>query len=261
MIRKLKILWLVLALGTSGARAADSLVLSQSRLGNIFLSTETVQIPLQTTGDQVLWTAKDFFGATVTGPALSVVNGQATIAPGLGRLGYFELQATALRNGAPVASASTTFAVVVPSNVSGMHDSPFGLMTHFAHGWTTDVLSLLARGGVAHFRDEQYWKYVEPTRTTPATYDFSRYTSYMALAASLGLNPLMTLDFANPNYDGNSSPYTDDGRTGYANYCTALLDRYGAQIDAVAIWNEYNGSFASGPATAVACPRFLIHSL
>ena len=252
MNRKLNsvLLGLIVVLSASQTLAADSLVLSQVRLGNIFLSTETVQIPLQTTGDQVLWTAKDFSGTSINGTVIAVTNGSATIAPGLGRLGYFELRVTALRSGTPVATADTTFAVVAPTDVSTMHDSPFGVMTHFAHGWSANLMPLLARGGIAHFRDEQYWKFVEPTRTTPATYTFSTYSPYMATAASLGLKPLVTLDFANPNYDGNHSPYTDDGRAGYANYGKALLARYGAQIDSVAIWNEYNGTFASGPATA-----------
>ncbi len=253
MIRRIQLVLIgfLFAFGAGRAQAVDSLVLSQAKLGNIFLSTETVEIPLQTTGDQISWTAKDFFGVSTTGPLITVpANGLAVIAPALGRPGYFDLRVTALRAGSPVASADTTFAVVAPSNVSTMHDSPFGVMTHFAHGWTTEILQLLARGGVAHFRDEQYWQNVEPTRTTPATYTFTNYQPYMTAASGLGLNPFVVLDFANSNYDGGSSPHTADGRTGYANYCTALLNHYGSQIDSVAIWNEYNGSFSSGPATA-----------
>ncbi len=252
MNRRLKIPWVLFALAAwaSQALATDSVLLQQAKPGNLFLSTETVQIPLQTTGDQVSWTVKDFFGVQTSGPTTAVPgNGLTTIAPGQGRPGYFELHVTALRNGAAVASADTTFAVVAPSNVSLMHSSPFGVMTHFAHGWTTDIMQILARAGIAQFRDEQYWQYVEPTRTTPPTYTFTDYQPYMTAAAGLGLNPLMALDFANTNYDGGFSPYTDDGRTGYANYCTALLARYGAQIDTVEIWNEYNGSFSTGTAT------------
>ena len=253
MMQKIVISFAAFVMAALGgqANASDSLVLGQTRLGNIFLSTETVLIPLQTTADSVAWTVKDFFGVQIAGATVPLSgNGQATIAPALGRLGYFELHATAWRSGAQVAVADTTFAVLASSNVGAMHDSPFGVMTHFAQGWTTDVMQLLARGGIAQFRDEQYWQNVETTRTTPATYSFTNYQAYMATASSLGLNPLMELDFANTNYDGGSSPYTDDGRTGYANYCTALLARYGAQINAVEIWNEYNGSFSTGPATS-----------
>jgi hypothetical protein len=254
MIRKHPLLaasLLLLVCVVSRASATDSVVLSQAYLGNIFLSTETVQIPLQTTGDQVTWSVKDFFGVQTNGAApIAVAGGQATIAPALGRLGYFELHVTALRNGAAVATADTTFAVVAPSNVSAMHDSPFGLVTHFAQGWDTSVMPLLARCGVAQIRDEQYWEVVEPTLTTPPTYTFASYQPYLAAAASNGLNVLTTLDFNNPNYDGGNTPYTDAGRTGYANYGKALLGHYGTQIDSVGIWNEYNGSYTSGPATS-----------
>ena len=254
MNRRLKVplIALLLAIFASQLLATDSIVLGQAQLGNAFLSTETVQIPLQTTGDQVSWTVKDFFGFQTSGPITPVPSsGQVTIAPGQGRPGYFELHVTALRNGNQVAFADTTFAVVAASDVRTMHDSPFGVMTHFAQGWTTDVMQLLARGGIAQFRDEQYWQSVEPTLTTPVpTYTFASYQPYMTAAAALGLNPLMELDFANTNYDGNNTPYTEQGRTGYANYGVALLNQYGAQIDTVEIWNEYNGSFANGPATA-----------
>ncbi len=248
---ELLVIAFVLAVFVGRARAADSLILSQAKLGNIFLSTEAVQIPLQTTGDSVAWTVNDFFGVQVAGATTPVTgNGQATISPGLGRLGYFELHATALRSGTPVASANTDFAVVAPSNVAAMHDSPFGVMTHFAQGWATDVMPLLARGGIAQFRDEQYWQNVEPTLTTPATYTFSVYQAYMAAAAASGLNPLMELDFANSNYDGGNTPYTAAGQTGYSNYGKALLAQYGSQVGAVEIWNEYNGTWCTGPATA-----------
>jgi hypothetical protein len=242
---------LVLLALAGGARlvfANDTLVLGQAQLGNIFLSSEPVRIPLQTTGDQISWTATDFFGAVTTAPAMNVTNGQATVQPALGRLGFFKLHVTALRNGSPVAAADTMLAVLAPSNVGAMHDSPFGINTHFAQGWSTDLMPLLARGGIAHFRDEQYWQNVEPARSLPATYNFTPYDPYIAAAAANGLDPLLTLDFANSGYDGGYSPYTDEGRNGFANYGNALISHASSQIDTVAIWNEYNGSYATGPA-------------
>ncbi|MDF2922411.1 MAG: Ig domain protein [Paenibacillaceae bacterium] len=49
------------------------------------------------------------------------------------------------------------------------------------------------------------------------------------------------------------SPYTDEGRLGYANYGKAILDYYagkGGTTPAIEVWNEYNGSFSNGPAAA-----------
>ena len=44
------------------------------------------------------------------------------------------------------------------------------------------------------------------------------------------------------------TPYTDSGREGYARYGKAILDQYGDDIRTLEVWNEYNGSFAEGPA-------------
>ena len=65
--------------------------------------------------------------------------------------------------------------------------------------------------------------------------------------AQHGLEPLIVLSFANHLYDGGLTPFSSEGRGGYAHYGRAVLDHYGPQIRAVEIWNEYNGSFCEGP--------------
>ncbi len=71
----------------------------------------------------------------------------------------------------------------------------------------------------------------------------------MAALREQGIRALITLSFENKNYDGGQTPYTDAGFQAYARYAAAVLDHYGNQINAVEVWNEYNGSFAKGPAT------------
>lgn len=249
------ILFLFILIAAPGARAQgnpDTLTLSQVQLGNIFKTGETVAIRVQTTGDSVSWTATDFFGATSRGGPVSVnATGGATIQPGLGRLGCFSLHVTATRNGTAVATADTAFAVLAPVDVSGMADSPFGVCTHFAQGYNLDVMPLIARAGIAKFRDEQYWQAVEPVLTSPPTYVYPAYfQDYMTAAAALGLKPAIEFDFENSNYDGGNTPYTAVGNTGYANYSVGVLNHYAPQIQEVHIWNEYNGSYCKGPAAA-----------
>lgn len=236
------------------AKAADYLTLSQSALGNIFLTTETVQIPVATTADTVAWTVRDFAGNTTTGTATSVgASHQAVVHPLSGRPGYFELHLDARRAGITVAQADTTYAVVPPVNVSRMADSPFGVMTHFAQTWDRDLIPLIARAGLRHIRDEQYWDTVETVRGQYAFND--SYTGYMAAAAQNGLEPLLELTFGNKLYDHDPAapdtawaPVTDAGREGYADYALALLAKYGRQVPSVEVWNEYNGGFCPGPA-------------
>lgn len=122
----------------------------------------------------------------------------------------------------------------------------FGVMTHFAHGWDPSWMSLIAQGSIADVRDELYWDRVEPKRGTfvfPAEYD-----RYMAGLRQNQISPLIVLSFENKNYDGGSTPFTDEGFAAYARYGVEVLRHYGKQIGAVEIWNEYNGTFCKGPA-------------
>lgn len=123
----------------------------------------------------------------------------------------------------------------------------FGAQTHFGQGQNLDQMQRLVEGGVRDVRDELYWQIVEPSAGNfrfPASYD-----AYMAMLKDNGIAPLTELTFENSNYDGGQTPHTDAGFAAYARYATEVLNRYGEQIEAVEIWNEYNGSFAKGPAT------------
>jgi hypothetical protein len=123
----------------------------------------------------------------------------------------------------------------------------FGAQAHFGQGWSVDLVPRLTAGGMADVRDELYWQIVEPAAGSfrfPANYD-----AYMSALRNAGISPLITLSFENTAYDGGQTPYTTAGFEGYARYATEVLRHYGTQITAVEIWNEYNGTFAKGPAT------------
>lgn len=124
----------------------------------------------------------------------------------------------------------------------------FGAQTHFGQGWNLNPVPRLVESGMLDVRDELYWQIVEPTAGNfrfPANYD-----AYMDALRVNGIAPLIEFTFENPHYDGGQTPYTDAGFNAYARYATEVIRRYGAQIQAVEIWNEYNGTFAKGPATA-----------
>ncbi len=123
----------------------------------------------------------------------------------------------------------------------------FGAQTHFGQGWNVNLVPRITAGGIADVRDELYWQMAESTAGTfkfPASYD-----TYMSALKDAGISPLITLSFENTNYDGGNTPYTAAGLSAYARYGTEVLAKYGTQIKAVEIWNEYNGTFAKGPAT------------
>ena len=219
-----------------------------------------MEIPVRSDAETVEWKISDFLGHSVgAGVTVPGASGQTIIKPTVKKKGYFSLHVTARRRHDIVAQADTCFAVVAPCDVATMDDSRFGVMTHFAQGWNPDLMPVIARAGLRHIRDEQYWQEIEPRR---GEYRFDPYAGYLAAAAKNGLDPLTELTFGNNRYDHDPAapgtafaPCTDDGRAGFARYANALLDKYPAQIHAVEVWNEYNGTWCAGPAAADR-PRF-----
>lgn len=123
-----------------------------------------------------------------------------------------------------------------------------GAQTHFAQTWTPDLTPRIVEAGVTHVRDELYWQEVEPAA---GVFRFPpRYDAYMAALRRAGVAPLIELNFENVHHDDGQTPHTEAGFAAYARYAVEVLRRYGDQIEAVEIWNEYNGTFAKGPATA-----------
>jgi len=143
--------------------------------------------------------------------------------------------------------AAFFLALLMGPPAPGAADPRVGVMTHFAQGWDTSWADVAEGISLTNARDELYWAQVE---TTPGTYAFpAAFDSYMARLKQDGISPLIILDFENPLYDGGYSPYTAAGISAYARYGVAVLGHYGSQIQALEIWNEYNGSFSTGPAT------------
>ena len=143
--------------------------------------------------------------------------------------------------------AATLFAFALLVVTLSAQDVRFGAQMHLAQGWDQSLIPQAAQGGIGSVRDELYWGNIEQT---PGNYVFPQmYDDYMAALAANNISPLIELDFANPNYDGGLAPFDDEGFNAYANYCTAVLDHYGDQIQAVEIWNEYDvTTYTAGPA-------------
>ena len=233
-------------------KLVGKLDLGQGKPGNTFFLTEPVRLPVETQGDTIVWKASDFWGKTVGEGTETVANKVAVIAPKVERTGYYEVELTALKDGATLAAGKTSFVVTTPLDLSKIQSSPFGLMTHFAQNWPLDVIPVLAKGGVKNIRDEQYWMHIEKKK---GEFEFpDNFTAYMNALKAAHIDPLIVLDFGSRIYDDTpdapgygNAPYTDEGRAAYARYGQEILKKYGAQIKAVEVWNEYNGTFGKGP--------------
>ncbi len=220
--------------------------------GNIFLTTDVVEIPVGGSGDVVTWVARDFFGKIAAQGSVDLVGGSARIRPSVGAIGYFAMEMSEKRGGVVISNLTTNFAILTPIDGTLLDASRFGVHTHFAQGNSPALMPIMRRAGIVHFRDEQYWAHIELARgITSVPVQFS---SFMGEAALHSIRPLLILNWANPHYDYDAgvytAPHTDIGRQGFANYVLGLLNHYGPQVREIELWNEYNGgTFVKGPAT------------
>jgi len=221
---------------------ARSATISSSALGNIFIAGEPAALTLHAGGRKAHWVLRDFFGKDAASGDAFLSGGAATIPLPGDALGYFTFEAISGGD-----RGETALAVVPPAKPPSA-SSPFGVMTHFAKGWATDIVPLIQKAGLQRVRDEQPWRQVE---RQAGHYEFPpQFTAYMSALQVAGIDPLIVLDFSNPLYDGDKTPYSDQGRAGFSAYGRAVLQRYGGQVSAMEVWNEYNGSFCVGPCRA-----------
>lgn len=151
--------------------------------------------------------------------------------------GYYEIA---------VASGGRTQRLALASlAVPSARSRTFGVMTHFAQGWNTDIVPSIARAGIGTVRDEQYWEQIEPR---PGQYARpERYARYMEALGERGIEALPVLSFGNPNYDDGHTPHSATGRVAFAAYGAEIARRYPGRLSAVEVWNEINGTFCDGP--------------
>jgi Glycosyl hydrolase catalytic core len=214
--------------------------LRSSELGNVFTVGQIPSFTLHADAGNAHWRARDFFGNEVASGDLSLTDGAVVFHPQIRGLGYFKLDISLERS----PQIQTAMAILPPPNPPSKN-SPFGVVTHFAKDWPTDIIPLIGKAGIARVRDEQPWRKVEKQ---PGQYQFPpRLNTYMTELAGQKIDPLIVLAFSNPLYDNDKTPFDDDGRAAYAAYAGAVAQRYRGQVSAVEVWNEYSGSFCDGP--------------
>ncbi|WP_171641976.1 OmpL47-type beta-barrel domain-containing protein [Paenibacillus phytorum] len=246
---------------TSGDIRLDNIVttstfpdlsIEQSRMGNVFLANESAAFPLVTRGDTVSWSVYDHLDHQVLAGSEGVQDRQLNLTIPIQQLGYYKLSLAAEKDGQTIKRAEISFARLAEDDPTLANNSPFGVSTHLARtstGWTPELSTLLKRAGSKNFRDEITWVDVENEKgkyQKPPGRD-----AFMRKTQQDGLKPFITFDFTNPFYDQDSTPYSDEGRQGFANYGKALLDLYGNQMEWVEVYNEFNGGFGdrgNGPA-------------
>jgi hypothetical protein len=238
--------------------------LVQTQLGNVYWSSEDLSMRVQTGRSRVQWKIVDVWGARVASGIATPLNGEATIPFPSSLRGYFTLEASAEAEDRDPISLTTSLTVLTPYDVSQIEDSPFGVNTHFtwtSKGWSSSLTELIARAGIKQVREGSEWGSVEKQKGVYTVPTSPVAAEYMDGLRNQSLDQLWVAAFTNPFYDENSTPYTDEGREGFANHAKAVLDAYnGADPSApgynhflkqVEVYNEFNigfGDRGTGPA-------------
>ncbi|MCU6711917.1 DNRLRE domain-containing protein [Paenibacillus sp. J5C_2022] len=220
--------------------AIPSTQLEQTRIGNVFLDNEPVQFQVATLRPDIAWSVYNMQGDRVSQGSAVNENGSTIIEVPFAGYGYFTFRASVGGEGLEPIELMTSFAVLSPFDISEVEESPFGMATHLHRG-QKDTVPLIQYAGAKTIRDGIEWRVLEKTK---GEYDFSPVPDdYMADLNQYGLNMLFVSGFNNPYYDNNATPYTDDGREGFANYVEAYIEQYSDQLIAAEAYNEFNGGF------------------
>ncbi len=238
-------LWLVVVLvgfgllrNVVGVRAAYPDILN-----TVFLDGSDPAFTIATvgSGDNVSYSVTDFAGATVMSGRAQAVEGQVYLT--LPQLGddYYVLHVTDQQGGN---TSSQTISFAVLSAFDGGAGTPFGVGVHVLGTHNARLAQLVAAMGVGMVRDDATWATVERTQ---GSYNFSSFDPSMQILQQNNLDPLLILDYNNRFYDNGQTPYDAAGFAAFATYAKALVLHYGQQVKEVEVYNEYNGTFSTGP--------------
>lgn len=222
-----------------GVGGVGQLKFKQAQLGNVFVTGQPVQIGLRGDDGPARWKVRDVDGTPMAEGQAVIRDGRATLTLPLRQPGYYQLHVEAR------GEAATSLAVVPPTDKAAGARLSIGVCSHFAQGWSREVIPLIARAGIVGVRDEAYW---DDCEKSAGKFAFDEDIDlYQEELAEFGLMPLVPLTFDNKLYDGGQTPHSDKGFDAYARYGAEVLRHY-AGLTQVEVWNEYNGSFCKGPA-------------
>jgi len=121
--------------------------------------------------------------------------------------------------------------------------SSLGVNIHFTQPQANEV-KMLAEGGWKWIRTDLAWDVVEKSK---GVYNFSEYDILTTSLDQYGVKALFVLDYGNPLYDSGNAPYTDEGRTAFANFVLAAVAKYQKRGYIFELWNEPDLPYAWKP--------------
>lgn len=122
--------------------------------------------------------------------------------------------------------------------------SYFGMNIHSgrtANGWKPSLVKQCYNIGAMTIRDDHEWAATE-SKTEKGKYDYN--FPCADLIYNYKMDYIIGTGFSHPLYDNGATPYTDEGRLGFANYSKALYDLYPARagkLTNMEVFNEWFG--------------------
>ncbi|WP_373232765.1 hypothetical protein [Cohnella sp.] len=229
---------------------APNLAIAQVQVGNVFAGSQSGAFDILTTGDTIQWSTFNVWGEPVTSGSAPVSGGKLRLNVPVPEDGYYRLRVEASLGGTLVKAMETTFATLPEFDLSAVTDSPFGIQTHYGINWNKEMIPLLKYAGTKNVRESFYWSEVEINK---GQYSFNpKVTLPMQSFKEFGIDPFLVFAFSNKHYDGGQTPYTEEAHTAYANYVKAMMGKFGSQLKAGEIWNEFNLPYfgGNGPAAS-----------
>ncbi len=210
--------------------------------GNIFLeSMEKRLVTLNTEKKFVEYYVRDFWGNETESGNIKITDKKHVFDFGDYKPGYYELYISSRDSkGLKEEIAKTSFCVLEDFDFKSLEYSPFGMNTHITRGssgWRPDLLYEASLAGIRHIRDSEEWQGVERSKGVYT----DTWASHREIMKKYNIDNLWVSAYVNPFYDHNSTPYTDDGRLGFANYCNGIRDIWGDNMKFMEVYNEWWG--------------------
>ncbi|MGD8239250.1 MAG: hypothetical protein PVH68_11895 [Armatimonadota bacterium] len=213
------------------------------RVGNIYEPGEEIAIRVisqDEAADRLQWEVADYWDEVLATQSVAVEDEPVPLSWRSGALGWFRWKLRIVAGDEKLGEQEFRFGVLPPlDEMRPREPSAFGVCSHFCREhWPLEALQLVARARIAHIRDEMSWGSVEREK---GTFRFpERYGEYVDAALSLGVEPLLILDYANSFYDGGNFPASQEAQEGFARYAREVATRFRGRLKYYEVWNEWS---------------------
>ncbi len=226
--------------------APPALVIEPVVVGNAFDAGQPVQLGFASTAEEISWTVRDAYGASVETGSAAVAGLGGRIPLEVTDVGWYAVDLVATDPDGRVTTGGTDFSVLEPFDLAASDDRRIGVSTHYGQSWDPATIPLVARAGFSSARDEAYWAQQE---TTPGVFDWTpKVEAYADAFEANDVDFFNILAYGNPLYHAGEAPATQEGWDAYARYALASIDRFGTDDTIYELWNEWNWRDLGGPA-------------